>query len=232
MHMLGFDDPRDVLGKTLDKELTIVGVVKNFHTQSLRIDIPPTAIRYAAHAPHFGIKLATPRNKVSDLEPALEKIETAWKKTFPDEPFQYSFISDNVKRFYETEQRTRKLAGVSTGIAILISCLGLFGLSSFTVIQRTKEIGVRKVLGATVNSILFLLSKDFLKLVLVALVLSTPVAWYVADRWLQGFAYRTDLTAWIFVLSGLSSVMIAFITISFRTVSAAKSDPVKSLRYE
>lgn len=232
MHLLGFSDPRDVLGKILNENITVVGVVKDFHTQSLHSKLPPTAIRYASIAPTIGMRVSLPGARAEDLKVMLEKVETAWKKIYPDEKFGYSFMDDSIRRFYETEKRTGKLASVATMVAILISCLGLLGLSSFTVIQRTKEIGIRKVLGATVNSIMVLLSKDFLKLVLIAFLLSTPVAYYVSDRWLQGFAYRMDLTAWIFVLSGLSSVLIAFITISFRTVGAAKADPVKSLRYE
>lgn len=232
MHLLGFTEPRDVLGKTVNEKATIAGVVKDFHTQSLHAEITPTIISYRANDDGFGIKLATPRNKFADMKPALGKIETAWKKIYPDEKFEYSFMNDTIKKFYETEQRIGKLARIATGIAILISCLGLFGLSSFTVIQRTKEIGIRKVLGATVNSILFLLSKDFLKLVVIAFIISAPIAYYVAGWWLKDFAYRVDITAWIFVASGSASIIIALITISFRTVSAAKSDPVKSLRYE
>jgi putative ABC transport system permease protein len=141
-------------------------------------------------------------------------------------------MDDTIKRFYETEQRTGKLARTATIIAVLISCLGLFGLSSFTVIQRTKEIGIRKVLGATVNSILILLSRDFLKLVIIAFILSAPVAYYITDIWLQDFAYRMDISAWLFIGAGLASLITAFLTISFRTVGAAKADPVKSLKYE
>jgi putative ABC transport system permease protein len=141
-------------------------------------------------------------------------------------------MNDTIKRFYENEQRTGKIAAMCMIIALVISCLGLFGLSSFTVMQRTKEIGIRKVLGATVESIVMSLSGNFLKLVFLAIVVSTPLAYYIADRWLEVFAYRMELSAWIFVATGLVSVMIAFITISFRTVRAAKADPVKSLRYE
>jgi len=166
------------------------------------------------------------------MKPALKKIEAAWNKVFPDEKFQYSFLDDRMKRFYETEQRTGKLARSATGIAILISCLGLFGLSSFTVLQRTKEIGIRKVLGATVNSIWYLLSRDFLALILFACIISTPIAYYLTELWLEGFAYRMEVTLGIFIAAALVSLIVAFITMSFRTVRAAQSDPVKSLRYE
>lgn len=232
MRELGFDDPREVLGKTFDNKFSIAGVVKDFHTHSLHAPIAPAVILYGMNTTGFGIRLMTAPHQVSDLKPAIDKIETAWKRVYPEHKFDYRFMDEGVERLYETEKRTSKLAGLATGIAILLSCLGLFGLASFTVIQRTKEIGIRKVFGATVNGIMVLLSKDFLKLVLFAFILSAPVAYYLADQWLQGFAYRMDLTVWIFILSGLVSIMIAFITISFRTVAAAKSDPVKSLRYE
>jgi ABC-type antimicrobial peptide transport system permease subunit len=232
MRALGFTNPFDALGKTLDKRFTIVGVVSDFHTQSLQTEIKPTAILYRSDGHSFGIKLSTPHQKVSDLDPAIKKIEAAWKRIYPEEKFSYQFLSESVKNFYRTEQRVGTLVQTATGIAILISCLGLFGLSSFTVIQRTKEIGIRKVLGATVNSILVLLSWDFLKLVIIAFIVSVPVAYYLANEWLQKFAYHTDLTAWIFIASGLVSVAVALMTISLRTVDAAKADPVKALRYE
>lgn len=232
MRALGFDSPWDVLGKTVNKEFSIVGVVKDFHNKTLHSPIEPTVIQYTSDAHSFGIRLNTPRTEVVDVGPALHKIETAWKKIYPEEKFEYHFFNDAVKRFYENEQRIGKLCRMATIIAILISCLGLFGLSSFTVVQRSKEIGIRKVLGATVNSIVLLLSRDFLMLVGIAFLVSTPVAYAVAGRWLQDFAYKMDLSVWVFVLSGALSILVAFITISFRTVRAAKSDPVKSLRYE
>lgn len=232
MHVLGFTDAREVIGETLENGIDIVGVVRDFHTESLHTAIGPAAISFSTKVSGFGIKLATPNDKVGDLGPALSKIEVAWKKLFPDQEFKVSFMSDTMKRYYENEQRTGKIAAMSSVIAILISCLGLFGLSSFTVIRRTKEIGIRKVLGASVNNILMLLSGDSLKLMFIAFVLSAPIAYYFADKWLQSFAYRMELSAWIFVLSGLFSVVIAFTTISFHTINAAKADPVKSLRYE
>ena len=232
MHKLGFTEPWDVIGKTSRENYSIVGVVEDFHTESLHSSILPTVISYDGQSRGFAIKIFTPRNRAADIKPALEKVELAWKKIYPNEKFQYSFLDDRMKRFYETEQRTGKLARAASGIAILISCLGLFGLSSFSVLQRTKEIGIRKVLGATVNNIWFLLSKDFLVLVFIACMVSAPVAYYVAELWLESFAYRMDITAWMFVASALISLIVAFITMSFRTVRAAQSDPVKSLRYE
>lgn len=232
MKQLGFTDPQEVLGKIVDKK-PIVGVVKDFHSRSLHKAIDPIAIyNWTKNYTCFGMKLHSENNTVAELKPTIDKIEKTWKKIYPDQKFEYYFMDDTIKRFYETEQRTGKLAKTATFIAVFISCLGLFGLSSFTVIQRTKEIGIRKVLGATVNSILLLLSKDFLKLVILAFILSAPVAYYVADWWLKDFAYRMDIGVWLFIVAGLASLITAFLTISFRTVSAAKADPVKSLRYE
>lgn len=232
LHMLGFKDPEDAIGKATSEGTTFVGVVKDFHTTSLHAAIRPTAISYATDQTGFGIKLFTPNRTVSDLKPALSKIEAAWKLVYPDEIFRYSFMDDTIRRYYENEERTRKLAGMATVIALVISCLGLFGLCSFTVVQRTKEIGIRKVLGATVNGIIILLAKEFLILVAIALVLSTPLAYYMSRWWLEAFAYKIQLTVWVFGLTGMFSLIIALVTISFRTVNAAKADPVKSLRYE
>jgi ABC-type antimicrobial peptide transport system permease subunit len=232
VRQLGFDQPRDVLGKTIEKKSTIVGVVKDFHTQSLHNNIRPTAIMYRSGQSGFGIKVAAVGGQLSNLKPTVDKIEKAWQKIYPDHKFEYTFVDESIKRFYENEQRTGKLASTATVIAILISCLGLFGLSSFSVVQRTKEIGIRKVLGATVNGVMFLLAKDFLKLVLAACIIATPFAYYLVEIWLKKFAFRMDLSAWIFVLSGLVSVIVAFITVSFRTVRAAQADPVKTLKNE
>jgi putative ABC transport system permease protein len=232
MRKLGFTRPWDVIGKTSRENHSIVGVVEDFHTQSLHSPIRPTVISYDGQGMGFAMKIFTPHNKVSDLKTALAKIEIAWKKAYPDKKFDYSFLDDAMKRFYEIEQRTGKLARAATAIAIIISCLGLFALSSFSVLQRTKEIGVRKVLGATVNDIWLLLSKDFLVLILIACVISAPIAYYVAELWLEGFAYKIDIGAWIFLASAFLSLMVAFITMSFRTIRTAQSNPVKSLRYE
>jgi putative ABC transport system permease protein len=233
MRELGFKNPHEVLGKTVDNDKVIVGVVKDFHTQSLHSVIKPVVIRSDPQGHFcFGLKLNTSGTDVEALKEKIALVENAWKKVYPDHRFNYSFVDDMIKRFYETEEKTGRLARTATAIAILISCLGLFGLSSFTVIQRTKEIGIRKVLGASVNSILMLLSKDFLKLVALAFVISAPLAYYALEWWLTKFAYKMDITVWLFVVAGMASILTAFFTISFRTVRAAKSDPVKSLRYE
>jgi ABC-type antimicrobial peptide transport system permease subunit len=141
-------------------------------------------------------------------------------------------MDDTVNNFYKTEKNILKMLGVATGIAILISCLGLLGLSSFTISQRTKEIGIRKVLGASLSNIVFLISKDFLRLVLIAFVLASPIAWFMLGKWLEKFAYRIDLQWWIFVLVGVLACMAALLTVSYQSIKAASMNPVKSLRSE
>jgi ABC-type lipoprotein release transport system permease subunit len=233
LHMLGFQNPEDGLGKIIQGK-PVVGIVKDFNSRSLHSAVDPVAIFDWRNSNYncFGLKLSTRDHKINDLSGSLNKIEAAWKKVYPDDKLEYKFLDDTLEGFYQEERRIGKLARTAMAIAVLISCLGLFGLSSFTVNQRTKEIGIRKVLGATVNSIMMLLSKDFLGLVLIAFILSGPVAYYITDKWLQDFSYRMDISAWLFIVSGLASVLTALMTISFRTVRAAKSDPVKSLRYE
>lgn len=228
MRLMGFDDPHEALGKVVNNEYTVVGVVRDFHTMSLHHRIEPTAVYYANGGPTIGVKLAS----AADMAAVLEKMEGIHKKLYPDEDFNYTFMDDALDRMYRSERRTAKLTNTATVVAILISCLGLFGLSTFTVLQRTKEIGIRKVLGATVNSILLLLSGNFLKLVVIAFLIAAPVAWYLAEQWLMDFAYRMELGIWIFAASVLVSLLLALATISLRTLSAARANPVDTLRYE
>jgi putative ABC transport system permease protein len=231
--LLGFENPVEVIGKTVHEDKVIVGVAKDFHTKSLRTQIEPLAIYNEPENQFmFGVRFNSHGKNMDDLKAEIGQIEKVWEKIYPDTKFAYTFVDETIRRFYETEQRTSRLARTATIIAIIISCLGLFGLSSFTVIQRTKEIGIRKVLGATVNSILFLLTKDFVVLVMVAFVIAGPLAFYFIEDWLTKYAYRMDISWWLFAIAGLASVITAFLTVSFRTVKAAKADPVKSLRYE
>jgi putative ABC transport system permease protein len=233
MKLLGISQPVDALGKTIDKERVVIGVVRDFNTQSLHSPIKPVII-YNRPGGYwcFGIRFTSEGNSKTDLKDQIASVENVFKKIYPDSEFKYSFVDETIKRFYETEERTAKLTRAATIVAILISCLGLFGLSSFTVIQRTKEIGIRKVLGASVSGILMLLSSDFVKLVLIAFLIAAPIAYYFIDEWLGAYAYRMEITWWLFAIAAMASVLTAFITISFRTVSAAKADPVESLRYE
>ena len=233
LHKLGFQNPQQVLGKKLQYYLSnvplpIVGVVPDFHQKSLRDEIGPCII--ASYAPWYrraGIRIAG-----NDPAKTLQHIRQTWQQLFPDEVFEYQYLDEQVAQLYQTETLTARLINVFTGIAILICGLGLYGLVSFVVVQRTKEIGVRKVLGASVGSIVTLLSKDFLKLVLIAIVIASPLAWYAMHRWLQDFAYKIDIEWWVFALAGLLAVGIALLTVSFQSVKAALMNPVKSLRSE
>ena len=162
----------------------------------------------------------------------LTYIQQIWQDAFPDEVFEYQFLDEHLAHLYETEILTARLVNAFTGVAILICCLGLYGLISFIVVQRTKEIGIRKVLGASVASIVTLLSLDFLKLVLLAIIIGSPIAWYVMQQWLADFAYKIDMTWWYLALSGGLAVGIALLTVSFQTIKAALMNPVESLRSE
>ena len=162
----------------------------------------------------------------------LTKVEKVWNKSVPGVPFEYSFFDQDLQKQYADENTLMKIFNVFMTIAILISCLGLFGLATFTAQTKTKEIGIRKVLGASVMSITALLSKDFLKLVLIAFVLAAPLAWYFMSTWLKDFAYKTDLHWWIFAIAGIGSMLIALVTVSYQAIRAALMNPVKSLKSE
>ena len=210
-------------------KVRIVGVLKDFHFQSLHTAIRPLIAYLGARQPFGNVVVRIEGGKTPETLAAIERIS---KKLNPNVPFSYAFTDQEYARQYQSEQIVGKLAGYFAFLAIFISCLGLFGLATFTAEQRTKEIGVRKVLGASVAGIVGLLSKDFLKLVLMAIVLASPVAWYVMKQWLQGFAYQIDIEWWMFALAGVISVLIAVFTISFQSIRAAMMNPVRSLRSE
>ena len=159
-------------------------------------------------------------------------MERNWKKLNPNEPFEYSFLDDDFAKTFSAENRLSSIVGYFTIVAILISCLGLFGLATFSAEQRTKEIGIRKILGASIPDIIGLLSKDFLKLVAVAIILASPIAWYVMSKWLQDFAYRVDLGFWMFLIAAFMALIIAFLTIGVQALRAANGNPVENLRTE
>ena len=163
---------------------------------------------------------------------ALDKIEAVIKKYDPDSPFDYKFVDDDYARLFNDEERIGKLAGVFAALAISISCLGIFGLASFTASQRTKEIGIRKVLGATIFSVWKMLSRDFIFLVFLSILLAGPMAFYFANQWLQQYDYRIEVTWWVFILTGIGALAITLITVSHQSLKAALMDPVNSLRSE
>jgi putative ABC transport system permease protein len=230
---LGYKNPSDVLGKKITIGInryspTIIGVTENFHTNSLHAAITPvTLLPFEPFYYAAGIRI-DPNN----MRGALAAIERAWKKVYPDNVYSYEFIDQTLARRYEQETKDYNLFKAFSAISIFICCIGLWGLIAFVVVRKTKEIGIRKVLGATVTSIVALLSKDFLKLVVLALLVASPIAWYFMNKWLDNFAYRIDISWWIFLLAGAFAVVIALLTISFQAISAATANPVKNLRTE
>ena len=206
----------------------VIGVVKDFHNRSLHEVIRPVAI--AMWQPKFNVLSLKIRGE--DIEETLKYIGELWQKYIPEKPFEYRFLDENLARSYMAEQRIGTLVTVFAGLAIIIACLGLFGLASFTAEQRTKEIGIRKTLGASVPNIVRLLSREFVILVLLADVIAFPLAYWAMNEWLAGFAYRIDLGALIFVLSGFLTMAIAIMTVSTQAIRAALTDPATALRYE
>ena len=169
---------------------------------------------------------------ISNFKTTITEIEKVWKTLYPNNKFEYTFFDQTIAEFYDKEQKTAQLMNTAMGIAIFISCMGLFGLATFTAQQRIKEIGIRKVLGASAASIVSMLSKDFLILIIISLVIASPIAYYLMHKWLQDFAYRIDINLWVFLISGLAAILIAFATVSFQAIKAALTNPVKSLRSE
>jgi ABC-type antimicrobial peptide transport system permease subunit len=235
VHAFGFKSPRDAVGKFIgqhtQQKLPIVGVVKDFHLQDFYKTIDPMAFESEKdNLSTFNIKLAG--YDPTAWQATLKAIEKKWYQFYPPESFSYKFYDETLEGMYEQERHLSKLISLATGIAIFISCLGLFGLAVLTAFQRTKEIGIRKVLGASVAGIVQLLSKEYLSLVVIAIVLATPIAWWAMNKWLQNFAYRIQLQWWMFLLAGLIGIAIAMITVSFQAIKAAVANPVKSLRTE
>jgi putative ABC transport system permease protein len=233
--LFGFDDP---LGKSItslsdpsdpasSRDFRIIGVVKNFHFESLRQNIGAMCMKLESSRGAVSFRLSG-----NNIAANINAIESLWKKMAPSEPFNYSFLDEDFNSMYRSEQRTGKIFISFAVFAVVIACLGLFGLATYAAEQRTKEIGIRKVLGATVSNIAGMLSKDFLKLVIIAAVLTFPVAWFAMYKWLQDFAFRIDISWWIFFVAGMIAVFIALATVCFHAVKAALSNPIKSLRTE
>ena len=205
----------------------VIGVVQDFHFRSLHERIAPLAMMLRYNAGSVVVKV-----KTSDMAGLLASVKTKWAAFKSEEPFRYSFLDQSYQATYEAERKTGQILGIFAGLTIFVACLGLFGLATFTAEQRTKEIGVRKVLDTSVGSIVALLSKAFLKLVLIAIVIASPIAWYAMNRWLQDFAYKIEIEWWVFAGAGLLAVGIALLTVSFQSVKSALMNPVKSLRSE
>jgi putative ABC transport system permease protein len=233
---IGFNDPRKAVGQFLylgDKAYPIVGVVADFHENSYREPIRPVAI-FDLRGPEksFAVKLAAKGKDLASVQHTLAQMEQIWKSIYPDRPFTYSFLDESIAAMYTSEQKTATLMNVATAISIVISCMGLFGLSLFTAGQRKKEISIRKVLGASVSGITSLLTRDFLSLISLSLLVAAPIAWYITHRWLQDFLYRAPVTIWIFLYCGGLALALGLLTISFQAIKAATANPVESLRAE
>lgn len=207
----------------------IIGVIADFHLYSLRRENRTITLEMA---PKGRISYVLIRTQNQNLAQAMDLVKATWKKLAPSEEFKGSFINENVNRWFNKEERLSQIFSLAAGIAILLSCMGLFAIALMIIEQRTKEIGVRKVLGASISSIVNLISVDFLKMVGIAFVIATPIAWYAMQKWLQGFANRTDLYWWIFALAGILLVIIALLTVSYQSIRAALMNPVKSLKTE
>jgi putative ABC transport system permease protein len=229
---LGITDPREALNKEIEvwgqMRGPIVGVIKDFHATSFREAMPPVLITTVKNFYNkAGIKL-----EMQSMEETLKKIEALWNGVYPEFVYQQRFLDEKIESFYSDEKRLSYLYKIFAGLAIFLSCLGLYGLASFMTVQRLKEVGIRKVLGASVSNILLLFSKEFLVLITIAFAIAAPVAWYFMHKWLQDFVYRISIPWWIIALSGILALLIALVTISTQALKAAVTNPVKSLRME
>nr|HQU59486.1 FtsX-like permease family protein [Saprospiraceae bacterium] len=207
----------------------IIGVMKDYHFRPLNRELSPLTLRYDQPDRLQNLIIST---KTADYAALLPKLEQAWAQLVPGIPFEHSFLDENLQRQYESEANLANIIKAFTLIAILISCLGLFGLSAFTAEQRTREIGIRKVLGASVENLAGMLAKDFLQLTILAVVVALPLAWYAMNKWLTDFAYHTSIEWWMFALAGAIALAVAFLTVSFQSLKAALANPMESLRSE
>jgi putative ABC transport system permease protein len=233
MKTLGYKKPEEVIGKKIQTGLnsynpTIIGVVKDFHTNTLHEAIKPAGL--LPFPPFYfaaGIRIE-PKN----IKQSLATVEAAFRKVYSDDVYEFKFIDETLAERYKQERMDFNLFKAFSLISIFICCIGLWGLLAFVVVRKTKEIGIRKVLGASISSIVGLLSKDFVMLVLIALAVASPIAWYFMNNWLQSFAYRINVSWWVFAVAGGFAIAIALITISFQAIKAALANPIKNLRTE
>jgi ABC-type antimicrobial peptide transport system permease subunit len=210
--------------------MPVVGVMQDFHDQSMHAAISPIVFA-GSNGSIFHIRLKPKGNGIS-WKNGIGKIQKAYKQIYPEADFSYKFFDETIASMYEGELRIASLLKWATGLTVFISCLGLLGLVMFTINTRVKEIGIRKILGASVADIVSILSTDFMRLVVIAFLIATPLGWWATYRWLQDFIYRTSMSWWVFILSGAIMLLIALITLSLQTINAAISNPVKSLRTE
>ncbi|QHT71343.1 FtsX-like permease family protein [Rhodocytophaga rosea] len=227
--LLGWENPigKHLLSLRDGNNRKIIGVIKDFNFKSLHSPIAPLLILLAEQGDYMTVKV-----KPGETRKTLQAIEAQWKKQVDSAPFEYSFLDERINQQYQAEEKIGQIFTLFTSLAIFIACLGLFGLAAYTTEQRSKEIGIRKVLGASIWGVVHLLSKDFLKLVLIANLIAWPLAWYVMSRWLEDFAYQISLDAWVFILAGMMAIVTALLTVLYQAVKAAHTNPVESLRSE
>ena len=226
----GYANPPDIVGKRFEqwgREGAIIGVVKDFNYLSLHQTVAPLTIRNVSYGALLSLKIQS-----ANVQQAIAAVQEKWRELAPHRPFIYSFLDESFNEQYEADIRFRKLFTIFSFLAICIACLGLLGLATYSALQRTKEIGVRKVLGAHMGNIVTILTKDFIKLVFVALLIASPISWYVMTQWLDSYPYHIDIKFWVFALAGIIAITIAILTVSFQAIKSASRNPVKSLRTE
>jgi putative ABC transport system permease protein len=234
LHLLGFQKPEEAIGKMVswdDKNVPIVGVMKDFHAHAMNFKINPMVYCHDMEQCRTMV-IALQAGGKSSWQPAIEKMKKIYTQTYPNEEFSYEFLDEALGKAYGKEQDISHILEWASGLTIFISCLGLLGLVIYITTNRTKEIGVRKVLGASVTQIVSILSRDFLILVGIAFLIATPLAYYSINKWLENFAFKTDVSWWVFLVSGIGMILIAMAVLSIQTVKSAMANPVKSLRTE
>ncbi len=227
---LELSDPKLAIGEKVlsgRDTLEIAGVIEDFHQMSLKTPIIPLVCRLGTPGSYYSIKLET-----SNYKDVIKSLESKWEAFFPGNPIDYFFLDQFFNRQYERDDRFGEVFTLFTFLAIFIASLGLVGLASFMAVQRTREIGIRKVMGSSVSGIIVLLSKGFMQPVLIAIVLACPLGWWLMDRWLQSFPYRTSIHPWVFAISGFLVLLIAFVSVSSQTLKAAMTKPAETLKYE
>ena len=228
INTFGGGGPGGEIDKENLKKLTVIGVVENFHFESLKENIGPVMI-FLSDRPNGGILF---RFQSGSTPAVIAALESKWNEIAPGQPFSYSFLDESFGKMYAAETRLGTIFGIFACVAVVIACLGLFALTAFTAEQRTKEIGIRKVLGASVSGIVLMLSKDFGKLVLIAFVLAIPFAWWGINKWMEAYQYKVEIGWWVYALSGVAAFLVAWLIMSYQSIRAAISNPVNLLRSE
>jgi putative ABC transport system permease protein len=213
--------------KCFDHKLSVIGVMKDFHYTSFHQKVAPVALLWVDWNRQINIRIS---NK--DVSQTIQYVGNVWNEISPDTPFEFKFLDQTYDKLYKSDEQFSSIIDSFSVVAIILACMGLFGLISHNMNRRIKEIGIRKILGATVNSIVFIMIRDLLKWVVLANVVAWPLAWFIMNKWLQNFAYRIEISLWIFVLSGGIALILAMATVSLQAIKAAVADPIKSIRYE